>query len=69
MGTGYDCFDPMSHTATAAITQVQARWRRSLVEAMAREGFRNYRREWWHFTLATTRAARTFDVPIVPRRP
>jgi D-alanyl-D-alanine dipeptidase len=69
MGTGYDCFDPLSHTATAAITKAQARWRRTLVEAMAREGFRNYRREWWHFTLATVRAARTFDVPIVPRRP
>jgi D-alanyl-D-alanine dipeptidase len=69
MGTGYDCFDARSHTAAAGLTEVQARWRQILVEAMAREGFRNYRKEWWHFTLATSRAYRTFGVPIVPRGP
>jgi D-alanyl-D-alanine dipeptidase len=67
MGTGYDCFDPLSHTAAPGIGEAQARWRRTLVEAMAREGFRNYRREWWHFTLTTARAPRSFSVPIVPR--
>ena len=69
MGTGYDCFDPLSHTASGGITETQARWRRRLVEAMGREGFRNYRREWWHFTLATARTVRAFSVPILPRRP
>ena len=67
MGTGYDCFDPLSHTAATGLTETQARWRKTLVEAMAREGFRNYRKEWWHFTLATARAPHAFDVPIVPR--
>lgn len=67
MGTGYDCFDPLSHTAATGLTETQARWRKTLVEAMAREGFHNYRKEWWHFTLATARAPRAFDVPIVPR--
>ncbi len=67
MGTGYDCFDARSHTAATGLTEVQARWRQTLIEAMVREGFRNYRREWWHFTLATARAARAFNVPIVPR--
>jgi D-alanyl-D-alanine dipeptidase len=69
MGTGYDCFDPLSHTASAGITQTQAGWRRTLLEAMSKEGFRNYRREWWHFTLASARPARAFSAPIVPRRP
>jgi D-alanyl-D-alanine dipeptidase len=67
MGTGYDCFDRLSHTAAPGLSEAQARRRQTLVEAMAREGFRNYRKEWWHFTLATARAARTFNVPIVPR--
>lgn len=67
MGTGYDCFDPLSHTAATGLTDTQARWREVLVEAMAREGFRNYRKEWWHFTLATAHAPRAFNVPIVPR--
>lgn len=67
MGTGYDCFDPLSHTAAAGLTEAQAGWRQILVEAMAREGFRNYRKEWWHFTLDTAGARRAFSVPIVPR--
>jgi D-alanyl-D-alanine dipeptidase len=67
MGTGYDCFDPLSHTNAADITPAQRLWRRTLVEAMAREGFRNYAKEWWHFTLARTRSARSYDVPIAPR--
>jgi zinc D-Ala-D-Ala dipeptidase len=67
MGTGFDCFDRLSHTTAADITAAQARWRRTLVEAMAREGFRNYRKEWWHFTFAPARAARSFNAPILPR--
>ena len=51
MGTGYDCFDVASHTASPAITPEQRRWRNQLVSAMGKRGFRNYHREWWHFTL------------------
>jgi D-alanyl-D-alanine dipeptidase len=69
MGTGFDCFDPLSHTAASDITAAQARWRRTLVEAMARQGFRNYRKEWWHFTFVPARAARSFNAPIVARPP
>jgi zinc D-Ala-D-Ala dipeptidase len=67
MGTGYDCFDPRSHTAATGLTEVQAHWRQTLVEAMGREGFHNYRKEWWHFTLGIARAARAYNVPIAPR--
>jgi D-alanyl-D-alanine dipeptidase len=49
MGTSFDCFDPMSHTASGEITAEQRDNRHMLVAAMAVRGFRNYAREWWHF--------------------
>jgi D-alanyl-D-alanine dipeptidase len=69
MGTGFDCFDPQSHTAAFDISAAQARWRKTLAEAMRQEGFRNYHREWWHFTFWPARADRSFNVPIAPHRP
>lgn len=50
MGTSFDCFDVMSHTASSEITAEQRSNRRLLVEAMAARNFKNYSREWWHFT-------------------
>jgi D-alanyl-D-alanine dipeptidase len=67
MGTGYDCFDELSHTDAGGITPTQRRWRRTLLEAMEAEGFRNYAKEWWHFSLEPTRGSRAFNVPILPR--
>jgi D-alanyl-D-alanine dipeptidase len=69
MGTGFDCFDPLSHTGAPGITSPQRRWRATLVEAMGRVGFRNYRKEWWHFTLVPSPSSRAFNVPIPPRGP
>jgi D-alanyl-D-alanine dipeptidase len=69
MGTGFDCFDPLSHTDAPAIAEAQRRWRRTLVEAMQREGFRNYRREWWHFEFTSRRPGPAFSVPVLPRQP
>jgi zinc D-Ala-D-Ala dipeptidase len=67
MGTGYDCSDRKSHTASPSITPAQRRWRNLLLAAMARQGFVNYSKEWWHFSLpGTGRAA--YDFPITPRR-
>lgn len=66
MGTGYDCSDPKAHTAATSITPVQRRWRNLLLPAMARQGFINYAKEWWHFSLPGT-ASRAYDFPI-PRR-
>ncbi len=51
MGTGYDCSDPKGHTAARAVTPAQRRWRTRLVAAMAGQGFANYSKEWWHFSL------------------
>ena len=51
-GTGFDCFDPRSETASALIGAEAAAHRKLLLAAMRAAGFRNYAREWWHFTLA-----------------
>lgn len=67
MGTSFDCFDVRSHTATTGLTAEQRHWRQMLVDAMARHGFRNYWREWWHFTYEPAGATPAFDVPIMPR--
>jgi D-alanyl-D-alanine dipeptidase len=67
MGTGFDCFDARSHTGSSGLSAEQARARRTLVEAMSRHGFDNYRREWWHFTYAPAQGGQAYDVPIGPR--
>jgi zinc D-Ala-D-Ala dipeptidase len=66
MGTGFDCFDAKSHTASAAIPAEQMRWRARLVAAMRKHGFHNYFREWWHFSFGA-RPAQAYDFPIPPR--
>jgi D-alanyl-D-alanine dipeptidase len=47
MGTSFDSFSPRSRTR--AVGGLAGRNRRRLVRAMARHGFRNYEREWWHY--------------------
>lgn len=63
MGTGYDCSDTKAHTAAAGITPAQRRWRARLVAAMAKVGFVNYAKEWWHFSLPGVGDA-PYDFPI-----
>jgi D-alanyl-D-alanine dipeptidase len=67
MGTGYGCSDVKAHTAAKSITPVQRRWRNVLVSAMAKQGFVNYSKEWWHFSLPGA-AGPAYDFPITPRR-
>ncbi|HXH46419.1 MAG TPA: M15 family metallopeptidase [Bradyrhizobium sp.] len=67
MGTGYDCTDPKGHTAATSINAEQRAWRKQLVAAMARQGFVNYSKEWWHFSLPGAGGA-AYDFPIQPRR-
>ncbi|MBR0964313.1 M15 family metallopeptidase [Bradyrhizobium diazoefficiens] len=67
MGTGYDCTDAKGHTAAASITPEQRAWRRRLVAAMAKQGFVNYAKEWWHFSLPGAGEA-AYDFPIASRR-
>ena len=65
MGTGYDCFDNKSHTASPAVSAQAKRGRALLGDAMRAQGFKNYFREWWHFSYG--RPAQAYDVPIAPR--
>jgi zinc D-Ala-D-Ala dipeptidase len=51
MGTGFDCFDELSHTANISISQQQKINRLLLKSLMEKHGFRNYDKEWWHYTL------------------
>ena len=66
MGTGYDCSDVKSHTAAPSITPAQRRSRNTLVAAMARQGFVNYSKEWWHFSLPGV-GRQAYDFPIARR--
>jgi len=64
MGTSFDCFDAASHTASAAISAEQRRWRNMLLAAMRKQGFANYDHEWWHFSYAGSAGAPAYDFPI-----
>ena len=67
MGTGYDCSDVKSHTSAKSVTAAQRRWRDKLVLVMARRGFVNYSKEWWHFSLPGA-GRQAYDFPIAPRK-
>lgn len=67
MGTGYDCTDLKGHTWASSITPEQRRWRKELVAAMAKQGFVNYSKEWWHFSLPGA-SGPAYDFPITPHR-
>jgi zinc D-Ala-D-Ala dipeptidase len=66
MGTGYDCSDVRAYTAANSTTSVQRRWRNMLVSAMAKQGFVNYSKEWWHFSLPGA-GGPAYDFPITAR--
>lgn len=66
MGTGYDCSDVKAHAAAKQITSSQRRWRDKLVLVMARRGFANYSKEWWHFSLPGA-GGQAYDFPITRR--
>jgi D-alanyl-D-alanine dipeptidase len=51
MGTGFDCFNSLSHTENAAVSQQQRANRLLLKSLMDKYGFKNLEEEWWHFTL------------------
>ena len=67
MGTGYDCSDVKAHTAGTSITSAQRKWRNVLVAAMGKQGFVNYSKEWWHFSLPGA-GGQAYDFPIVRPR-
>lgn len=51
MGSGFDCFNELSHTENLSLSYQQRANRLLLVSLMEKYGFRNLPEEWWHFTL------------------
>ena len=51
MGTGFDCFHELSNTLNKNIATQQKINRLLLKTLMEKHGFRNYDKEWWHYTL------------------
>lgn len=64
MGTPFDFFDPSAHT-DALVAPAQQANRQRLRAAMEAGGFRNYPREWWHYTLdPEPDPTLAYDVPV-----
>lgn len=51
MGGHFDLFDEISHTQNALISKVQKESREELLKIMSEAGFRNYSKEWWHYSI------------------
>lgn len=66
-GTGFDCFDPASETASRTVTPEASLNRDELVRLMREAGFKNYRREWWHFSLIGEPFGQAFDFPVTAK--
>ena len=65
MGTGFDCFHELSHPGSLRVGHQQRVNRLLLKSLMDKQGFRNYDKEWWHFTLRDEPYPDTyFDFPI-----
>ncbi len=65
MGTGYDCFDPLSHPYNARVRGKQRANRLKLRRALLAQGFKGLATEWWHFTLREEPYPETFfDFPV-----
>lgn len=65
MGGSFDFFGSISHHGTSLITPEQTRNRNILKEAMVKQGFKPYFKEWWHYTLANEPFPDTyFDFPV-----
>ncbi|MDH7794674.1 MULTISPECIES: M15 family metallopeptidase [unclassified Beijerinckia] len=66
-GSSYDLSDPMSATVSTAVPDA-ARVNRALLHGMmAARGFKNYAREWWHYSYPPAGRQPTYDVPITAR--
>lgn len=65
MGTGYDCFDPLSHTYNGRVRGQRRANRLLLRKPMIAAGFKGLKEEWWHFTFRDEPFPKTFfDFPV-----
>lgn len=66
MGTIMDFFGEESHTQNTTISQEAKNNRQLLVTVMKAQGFINYHKEWWHYTLENEpfTEGTSFDFPV-----
>ena len=64
MGTIYDFFGPESSTLYPNISENQKYNRSLLNDIMSNNGFKNYSKEWWHFTLEDEPFGKYFNFPV-----
>ena len=65
MGSPFDFFGEPSWVDYQGITELQKKNRQLLQQVMLKYGFRNYAKEWWHFTLRGEPFPNTyFDFPV-----
>ena len=64
MGTIFDYFGIESHTFYDNLTENQKENRLLLYEIMSNNGFQNYSKEWWHYTLKNEPFQKYFDFLI-----
>lgn len=65
MGSPYDFFGPESWIENENLTSQQRANRALLQHVMLKHGFRNYSKEWWHFTLRDEPFPKTyFKFPV-----
>ena len=65
MGSSYDFFGKLSWVSYDDLTAIQLKNRKLLQEVMLKNGFKNYPKEWWHFTLKAEPFPSTyFNFPI-----
>lgn len=65
MGTGFDCMDVTAHSDNAKINTVAFYNRAMFRSMMEKHGFKNYEKEWWHFTLINEPfPEQYFDFPV-----
>ncbi|MGV9941961.1 M15 family metallopeptidase [Streptomyces sp. NPDC003401] len=65
MGTGFDCFDTLSHTLDPRVRGEQRANRLLLKSTLEEQGFVNLAEEWWHYTFKPEPHPETyFDFPV-----
>ncbi len=64
MGTTFDCLDPLSNTESPYISTEALTNRRLLKKYMSKHGFRNYSKEWWHYTLPSVKVTKYYNFEI-----
>jgi D-alanyl-D-alanine dipeptidase len=63
----FDLFDETPHTESPLIDEKARAMRRYFKQGMEDVGFKNYSKEWWHFTLVHELFLETyFSFPIRP---